>query len=98
HTGRSGYRPDHLHRHSARSAASRHASSPRRRFSVGDHHHFSQLNPMSQTRAPWLKWLLLVALIVAVALGVMRTLNKRKVQQQAAQDAAPALQAAAVFD
>lgn len=53
---------------------------------------------MSQTRSPWLKWLLLVVLIVAVAFGVMRTLNKRKVQQQAAQDAAVALQAAAVFD
>ena len=53
---------------------------------------------MSQTRAPWLKWLLLVALIAAIALGAIRTLNKRKVQQQAAQNAALALQAAAVFD
>ncbi len=52
---------------------------------------------MPSSRAPWLKWLLLAALVAALALGVTRALNKRKTQQAAAQTAALALQQAAVF-
>ncbi|MEX1167990.1 MAG: hypothetical protein WEK74_14205, partial [Hydrogenophaga sp.] len=47
---------------------------------------------MPTSRSSWLKWLLLVALIAALAFGVVRALNKRKVQQAAAQAAALALQ------
>lgn len=52
---------------------------------------------MPSSRAPWLKWLLLAALVAALALGVTRALNKRKTQQAAAQTAALVLQQAAVF-
>ncbi|HEY9096247.1 MAG TPA: efflux RND transporter periplasmic adaptor subunit [Hydrogenophaga sp.] len=44
-----------------------------------------------------MKWLILVALIVALALGVWRAMNKRKATQAAAQAAAVAAQEAAVF-
>ncbi len=33
---------------------------------------------MPSSRATWLKWLLLAALVAALALGVTRALNKRK--------------------
>lgn len=52
---------------------------------------------MSPSRSSWLKWLLLAAVIVALALGVARALNKRKTQQAAAQTAALALQQPAEF-
>lgn len=48
--------------------------------------------PMPRSRSSWLKWLLLAALMGALALGVVRALNKRKTQQAAAQAAALALQ------
>ncbi len=52
---------------------------------------------MPSSRSSWLKWLLLAALVVALALGVARALNKRKTQQAAAQTAALALQQPAVY-
>jgi RND family efflux transporter MFP subunit len=52
---------------------------------------------MSLSRSSWLKWLLLAALAVALALGVARALNKRKTQQAAAQAAALALQQPPAF-
>ncbi|MEZ5701981.1 MAG: efflux RND transporter periplasmic adaptor subunit [Burkholderiaceae bacterium] len=52
---------------------------------------------MSSTRSSWLKWLILVALIVALAVGLLRALNKRKAVQAQAQAAALAAQEAAVF-
>ena len=47
---------------------------------------------MPTSRSPWLKWLLIAALIATLVFGVVRALNKRKVQQAAAQAAALALQ------
>ena len=52
---------------------------------------------MPSSRNPWLKWLLLAALLAALALGVTRALNQRKTQQAAAQAAAVALQQATVY-
>jgi RND family efflux transporter MFP subunit len=52
---------------------------------------------MPKTRPSWLKWLLLAALAVALALGVIRAINKRNATQAEAQAAAQALQKAAVF-
>jgi membrane fusion protein, multidrug efflux system len=52
---------------------------------------------MSNARSSWLKWLILVALAAALALGVLRALNKRKATQAQAQAAALAAQEAAVF-
>lgn len=52
---------------------------------------------MSKFRTSWLKWLLLAALMLALATGVARALNKRKTQQAAAQAAALALQQPAEF-
>ena len=47
---------------------------------------------MTKSRPSWLKWLLLAALLIALALGVTRALNKRKAQQAQAQAAALATQ------
>ncbi|QCB46390.1 efflux RND transporter periplasmic adaptor subunit [Hydrogenophaga sp. PAMC20947] len=55
------------------------------------------MTPMPSSRSPWLKWLLLAALVAALALGVARALYKRKTQQAAAQTASLALQQAAIF-
>lgn len=55
------------------------------------------MTPMPSSRSPWLKWLLLAALVAALAFGVARALYKRKTQQAAAQTAALALQQAAIF-
>ena len=52
---------------------------------------------MTKSRPSWLKWLLLAALLIALALGVARALNKRKTQQAQAQAAALATQQAPVF-
>ena len=52
---------------------------------------------MPSSRTPWLKWLLLAALLTALTLGVTRALNQRKTQQAAAQAAAAALQQATVY-
>ena len=52
---------------------------------------------MPSSRSSWLKWLLMAALVAALALGITRALNKRKAQQAAAQTAALALQQASVF-
>ncbi|MDP3888141.1 efflux RND transporter periplasmic adaptor subunit [Hydrogenophaga sp.] len=52
---------------------------------------------MSTHRSPWLKWLLLAALVLAIGLGVARALNKRKLQGEAASAAAEAMQQAPVY-
>jgi RND family efflux transporter MFP subunit len=52
---------------------------------------------MSTQRSPWLKWLLLAALVLAIGLGVARALNKRKLQGEAASAAAAAMQQAPVY-
>ena len=52
---------------------------------------------MATYRSTWLKWLILAALVLALALGVVRALNKKKAQQATAQAAAQALQKDAVF-
>lgn len=52
---------------------------------------------MSTHRSPWLKWLLLAALVLAIGLGVARALNKRKLQGEAASAAAAAMQQAPVY-
>lgn len=49
------------------------------------------------SRAPWLKWLLLAALVLAIGLGITRALNKRKTQNDAATAAAALLQQPPVF-
>lgn len=50
-----------------------------------------------RSRATWIKWLLLVALVLAVGLGVVRALDKRKTQAAAARAAAESLQRAPVY-
>lgn len=52
----------------------------------------------SRTRPAWIKWLLLAALVLAIALGIARAVNKRKVQSEAASAAAAAMQKAAVYE
>ena len=52
---------------------------------------------MTKSRPSRLKWLLLAALLIALALGVTRALSKRKTQQAQAQAAALATQQAHVF-
>lgn len=54
------------------------------------------MNPHT-TRSTWLKWLLLAALVLAIGLGVARALNKRKLQSEAANTAAAAMQQAPVY-
>lgn len=54
------------------------------------------MNPRT-TRSTWLKWLLLAALVLAIGLGVARALNKRKLQSEAANAAAAAMQQAPVY-
>ncbi|WP_372659027.1 efflux RND transporter periplasmic adaptor subunit [Hydrogenophaga sp.] len=51
----------------------------------------------SRPRRPWLKWVLLAALIVALGLGAARTLQKRKSLQEAAQQAAASLKEAPIY-
>ncbi|MGE0348001.1 efflux RND transporter periplasmic adaptor subunit [Hydrogenophaga sp.] len=50
-----------------------------------------------RSRATWIKWLLLAALVLAVGLGVVRALDKRKTQAAAARAAAESLQRAPVY-
>lgn len=45
----------------------------------------------------WIKWLLLAALVLAVGLGVVRALDKRKTQTETARTAAEALKTAPVY-
>lgn len=52
----------------------------------------------TRTRPAWIKWLLLAALVLAIALGIARAMNKRKAQTEAASAAAVALQKASVFE
>jgi len=52
---------------------------------------------MPSNRSPWLKWLLLAALVLAIGLGVARALNKRKLQSEAASAAAATMQQAPVY-
>jgi membrane fusion protein, multidrug efflux system len=52
---------------------------------------------MTTPRRPWIQWLLLAALVLAIALGVARALNKRAAQRDAATQAAAALQQAPVY-
>jgi RND family efflux transporter MFP subunit len=54
------------------------------------------MNPHTP-RSAWLKWLLLAALVLAIGLGVARALNKRKLQSEAANAAAAAMQQAPVY-
>jgi RND family efflux transporter MFP subunit len=49
------------------------------------------------SRAPWIKWLLLGLLVVAIGLGVLRALNQRKARNDAAGAAAVAAQQAPVY-
>jgi RND family efflux transporter MFP subunit len=51
----------------------------------------------TSARSKWIKWLLLVALVVAIALGLMRALNKREAQRAAAGAAAAAAQQEPVY-
>ncbi len=53
---------------------------------------------MTTPRRPWIQWLLLAALVLAIALGVARALNKRATQRDAATQAAAALQQAPVYE
>lgn len=52
----------------------------------------------TRVRPAWIKWLLLAALVLAIALGIARAVNKRKTQAEAASAAAAAMQQAAVFE
>jgi membrane fusion protein, multidrug efflux system len=47
---------------------------------------------------PWIKWLLLAALVLVLALGITRALGKREAQRSAASAAAQALQQAPVYE
>lgn len=49
-------------------------------------------------RSPWIKWLLLAALVLAIALGLMRAINKRQAQRDAANAAAAAMQQAPAYE
>lgn len=50
------------------------------------------------SRSSWIKWLLLALLVIAIALGVLRALGKRKAQNEAATAAAVAAQQAPVYE
>jgi RND family efflux transporter MFP subunit len=52
---------------------------------------------MNTPRRPWIQWLLLALLVLAIALGLVRALNKRTAQREAANQAATALQQAPVY-
>ena len=52
---------------------------------------------MNAPRRPWIQWLLLAVLVLAIGLGVARALNKRAAQREAANQAAAALQQAPVY-
>jgi hypothetical protein len=52
----------------------------------------------TRTRPAWIKWLLLAALVLAIALGIARAMNKRKAQSEAASAAAAAMQKTAVYE
>jgi membrane fusion protein, multidrug efflux system len=52
---------------------------------------------MDRTRAKWVPWLLAAALVLAVGLGVVRALDKRKSQAASARAAAESLQQAPVY-
>lgn len=45
----------------------------------------------------WIKWTLLLLVLIGIALGVVRALNKRKLQQEKAAEAAASLQKAPVY-
>ena len=53
---------------------------------------------MNAPRRPWIQWLLLAALVLAIGLGVARALNKRAAQREAASQAATPLQQAPVYE
>ncbi|MDR7093790.1 efflux RND transporter periplasmic adaptor subunit [Hydrogenophaga laconesensis] len=50
-----------------------------------------------RSRTAWIKWLLLAALVLAIGLGVVRALDKRKTQNETARAAAEALKTAPVY-
>lgn len=52
---------------------------------------------MNIPRRPWIQWLLLAALVLAIALGLVRALNKRSAQRDAASQTASAMQQAPVY-
>ncbi len=56
------------------------------------------MSPQPHKRPAWLKWLLLAFLIGAIAFGVLRALNKRVDQREAAASAAAAMQQAPVYE
>jgi membrane fusion protein, multidrug efflux system len=55
------------------------------------------MNALS-TRRVWIKWLLLGLLVLAIGLGLMRALGKRKAQSEAVSSAAAATQKAPVYE
>jgi len=55
------------------------------------------MNDAPRPRSAWIKWLLLAALVLAIGLGVVRALDKRKTQTDTARAAAEALKTAPVY-
>lgn len=53
---------------------------------------------MNTPRRPWIQWLLLALLVLAIGLGLVRALNKRAAQREAANAAATSLQQAPVYE
>jgi len=53
---------------------------------------------MNTPSRPWIQWLLLALLVLAIAWGLARALNKRAVQRDAATAAATAMQQAPVYE
>lgn len=51
----------------------------------------------ARTRSTWIKWLLLALLVVGVALGLVRALDKRQTQAEQARAAAEAMQKTPVY-
>ncbi|QHE87325.1 efflux RND transporter periplasmic adaptor subunit [Hydrogenophaga sp. BPS33] len=51
----------------------------------------------ARSRSTWIQWLLLAALVIAIALGVVRALDKRKTTADNARAAAEALKTAPVY-
>lgn len=50
-----------------------------------------------RSRSTWIKWLLLMLLVVGIGLGLLRALDKRKTQAAEARNAAEAMQKAPVY-
>ena len=50
-----------------------------------------------RSRSTWIKWLLLVLLVIALGLGLLRALDKRKTRAETARTAAEALKTTPVY-